>query len=169
MRHLLDALHILFAIFAIGPLAHAATTAARGVRQGDRHAIAASIRMVRIYSYASLLVVVFGLALVQSKYGHSFSDTWIWLSLLLYVISLAVLFAVLLPGLEHAEDALTRPGVDATVGNAGGAASAMGRAADTGAAVAVDRSVAARIAAAGGSVGLIYAIIVFLMVYKPGS
>jgi uncharacterized membrane protein len=158
MRHLFDALHILLAVFAIGPLAHAATTASRGVRQGDRHAIAASTRMVRIYSYASLLVVVFGMALVQSRYNHSFSDTWIWLSLVLYVISLAILFAVLLPGLERAAGSLE-----------GSSKPAVADEADPAPNGAVDSAVTARIAAAGGAVGLIFAVIVVLMVYKPGS
>ena len=60
MVKLVFALHLLFAIFAIGPLVHAATTAGRGVRRGDGAATAASARMLRIYSYASVLVVLAG-------------------------------------------------------------------------------------------------------------
>ena len=38
-------LHLLTAIFAIGPLVHAVTTASRGLRRSDPEAIAASSRM----------------------------------------------------------------------------------------------------------------------------
>ena len=55
---LVFALHLLFAIFAIGPLVHAATTAGRGVRTGNGAATAASARMLKIYSYASVLVII---------------------------------------------------------------------------------------------------------------
>src|SRR5690349_24534627 len=62
---LVFALHLLFAIFAIGPLVHAATTAGRGVRTGDGTATASSARMLKTYSYASLLVVIAGMALMS--------------------------------------------------------------------------------------------------------
>jgi uncharacterized membrane protein len=143
MRHLFDALHILFAIFAVGPLVHAATTAARGIREGDAKAIATSSQTVRRYGYASLLVVVFGMGLVQSKYGYEFSDIWIWLALLLYVIALALVLVVLAPGLDRAGRAVAVSGP-------------------------TERLVA-RVAAAGGVVALLFATIVVLMVYKPGK
>ncbi|MDQ1729918.1 MAG: hypothetical protein QOK10_77 [Pseudonocardiales bacterium] len=143
MRHLLQTLHILFAIFAVGPLVHAATTASRGVRQADGHAVATAARTVRIYGYASLLVALFGFGLVQPKYDHQFSDTWIWLSVVLYVVALAVLFAVLQPSLQRAATALAE----------GSSAQPLN----------------ARIAASGGVIGLLFAVIVVLMVYKPGS
>lgn len=43
-------LHLLTAIFLIGPLAHAVTTASRGLRTSDAVATAASARMARIYA-----------------------------------------------------------------------------------------------------------------------
>ena len=91
MFKLLLALHLLFAIFAIGPLVHAATTAGRGVRNGDAAATASSARMLKIYSYVSVLVVIVGMALMSvdspfqkgQKVGE-ISDLWIWLSLVLW-------------------------------------------------------------------------------------
>ena len=88
MFKLLLGLHLLFAIFAIGPLVHAATTAGRGVRKGDAAATAASARMLKIYSYASVLVVIVGHGAMsidspfqKGKKVGEFSDLWIWLSL----------------------------------------------------------------------------------------
>jgi uncharacterized membrane protein len=161
MRHLLEALHILFAIFAIGPLVHAATTAARGVKAGDASAVAGSARTVKIYGYASIAVAVLGFGLVQPKWDNRFGDTWVWLSLVLYLVSLAVVFALLLPSLQGAAKALT------------GSTVSTGGAVDAGASAATGGSAAeaftARIAAGGGLVALIFAVIVFLMVFKPGS
>jgi uncharacterized membrane protein len=143
MRHLLDTLHILFAIFAVGPLVHAATTAARGVRAGNAGAVASSARTVKLYGYLSILVPIFGMSLVQSKYQHEFRDTWIWLSVVLWVIATALVFALLLPNLNGAAVALA---------NKAPAASLVGR-----------------IAASGGVIALLYVVIVVLMVYKPGG
>jgi hypothetical protein len=141
------AIHLLFAIFAIGPLAHAATTASRGVRRADPAATAASARMLRIYSYASVLVIIAGGALTAVKRNGErvgeFSDLWIWLSLLLWAVSIALILAVAVP-------TLTR--VTREIG--------------AGAAVA---TLTGRVAAVGGIVGVLFAVIVFLMVYRPGS
>lgn len=141
------ALHLLFAVFAIGPLVHAATTAARGIRTGDAGATAASSRLLKIYGYASALVIVFGFALMSSKrHGRrvaEFGETWIWLSLVLWLVALALVLAVIVPTLNRATAAIGRqqPVVALT----------------------------ARVAACGGVVALIFAAVVFLMVYQPGS
>src|SRR5260370_1367631 len=77
-----------------GPLVRAVPTAGRGIRQGDGAATAAAARMARIYSYASVLVVLLGFGLMSSKRSGKtiadFSDTWIWLSALLWLIALVL-------------------------------------------------------------------------------
>jgi hypothetical protein len=149
MFKIMLALHLLFAIFAIGPLVHAATTAARGVRHADAAATAYSARMARIYAYASVLVVIFGFALMSSTspFTHDevaqFSETWIWLSLLLWLISVALVLGAVAPALDRATKQIT----------AGGQA----------------RELTGRIAAGGGTAGILLAAVVFLMVYQPGS
>jgi hypothetical protein len=144
---LLLALHLLFAVFAIGPLVHAATTAGRGVRHGDAAATAASARMLRIYSYASVLVVLAGFALLPVKFHGQkvgeFSDLWVWLSLLLWAAGVAIVLALVVPALGR---------VGALLGGGQSAA-----------------PMTARVAAGGGVVGIIFAVIVFLMVYRPGG
>ncbi len=143
------ALHLLFAIFAIGPLVHAATTAGRGVRKGDGAATASSARMLRIYAYTSVLVVIAGMALMSMNdpddKGHKigeFSQTWIWLSVVLWLVAMAIVLAVIVPSLTKATALIQQQGSVVTL---------------TG-----------RVAASGGVVGLIFAGIVFLMVYQPG-
>jgi hypothetical protein len=146
---LVFALHLLLAIFAIGPLVHAATTAGRGVRTGDGAATASAARMLRIYAYASVLVVIAGMGLMSmndpdhkgQKIGE-FSQVWIWLSLLLWLVAVALVLAVIVPTLTKVT---TMIGAQQSVVTQTG-----------------------RVAAAGGLVGVIFAVIVFLMVYQPG-
>jgi uncharacterized membrane protein len=141
------ALHLLTAIFAIGPLVHAATTASRGLRTGDAAATASSARVIRLYSYLSVLVVILGFGLMSAKeHGQTVADMgdpFIWVSLLLWLAAVALALVVIVPTLDQATKNL---------GNG----------------VGVD-GLTARVAAGGGTVGLIFAVIVFLMVYKPGS
>jgi len=146
MFKVLLALHLVAAVFAVGPLVHAATTASRGLRLGDAEAIGTSSRMCKIYTGASVLVVVlgFGLMSATSPYTHQkvgdFGDVWIWLSLLLWLVAAALTFFVVVPALDRAaQDVASAP---AMVG---------------------------RVAASGGIVGILFAVIVFFLVYRPGS
>ena len=150
MFKILLALHLLFAVFAIGPLVHAATTAARGVRTGDGAATASSARLLKIYSYASVLVVILGFGLMSAKapwnpkeHVAEFGDTWIWLSALLWLVAVAIVLAVVVPTLDKATALIAKQ--ESVVALTG------------------------RVAAAGGVAALILAVIVFLMVYQPGS
>ncbi|HZE48887.1 MAG TPA: hypothetical protein VE074_04950 [Jatrophihabitantaceae bacterium] len=142
MHKFLLALHVLTAVFAIGPLAHAVTTASRGVRNGDAVATAASARMARLYGYVSVIVAVLGLSLVRPKWHAEFGDTWVWLSLVLWALAVALVLALIVPTLDRATTLIT-----------------SGESA---------RALTARVAAGGGLVGLIFAGIVFLMIYQPG-
>jgi hypothetical protein len=147
MLKLLLAAHLVFAVFAIGPLVHAATTAARGIRQGDGAATASSSRQLRIYSYVSVLVVLAGGALMSQKEDGEkvgeIDDTWIWLSILLWAVAVGLVLGVVVPTLDKATKGIREQASVVTL---------------TG-----------RVAAAGGSVALIMLVIVVLMVYRPGG
>ncbi len=150
MFKLLLFLHLLAAIFAIGPLVGAATSASRALRVSDPAAATAAARTIRLYSYVSVVVVILGMGLMSQKapWDRSqdvaeFGDTWIWLSVLLWLCAVAVALAVLAPTLTRAA---------AVIGGTGSA-----------------RNLVGRVAAAGGVIGLLYAAIIVLMVYQPGS
>ena len=149
MFKILLALHLLTAIFAVGPLVHAATTASRGLRTGDAGATASAARTVKLYSFVSAAVVLFGFGVMSADdpYGPGkvadIGDPYIWISLLLWLAAVALALVVVVPTLQQATGRLTEG-------------------------VAVD-ALTARVAAAGGTIGLVFAAIVFLMVYKPGS
>ena len=147
MFRILLALHLLVVVFAVGPLAHAVTTAGRGIRRGDGQATASAARTARVYTYASVLAVVLGFGLMSSKrQGRTvadFGDTWVWLSLLLWLVAAVLSLTVVVPTLDRATALIEQ-----------------------------QQSVVAltsRVAAAGGVIGLLFAAIVFLMVYRPGS
>lgn len=149
MFKILLALHVLFAIVAIGPLVHAATTAARGVRQGDGAATAAATRMLKIYTMASVLVVLLGFGLMSATSPYTgqatakLGETYIWLSTVLWLVAVGLVLGLLIPTLEKATALI-----------AGGQPVA---------------ALTGRVAAAGGIVGLIFTAIVFLMIYQPGG
>jgi len=147
MFNALLAVHIVFAVFAVGPLTHAVTTAGRGIRTGDAAATAASARTARIYAYASVLVVLVGFALMSSKHNGKtvaeFGDTWIWLSALLWLAAIVITLGAIVPTLEKITEMIGKQ--ESVV------------------------SLTARVAGIGGVVGLIFVAIVFLMVYRPGS
>jgi hypothetical protein len=147
MLKLLLAVHLVLAVFAVGPLVHAATTAGRGIRRGDGGATASASRVLRIYSYASVLVIVAGFALMNQKRRGTklgeFGDTWIWLSLVLWVAAIALVLAVIVPTLDRATRRIEAQ--DSVVALTG------------------------RVAAAGGIVGVLFVVIVVLMAYRPGS
>jgi uncharacterized membrane protein len=143
-------LHLLGAVFAVGPLVGAATTASRALRTPDGDAARSAARTVRIYSYVSVVVVVLGAGLMsakapwdESEHVAEFGETWIWLSLLLWVAAMVVSLGLVVPALAKAAT---------EIGEGRGAG-----------------SLTARVAAGGGVVGLIYAAIVLLMVYQPGG
>jgi hypothetical protein len=171
------ALHLVFAVFIVGPLVWAATTAGRGVRKGDGSLTASSARTLRIYAYVSVLVVGVGFALMSQKQHVSigfprryadflpvsngadayasnlaiatdkriadFGDTWIWLSLLLWAVAIALVLIEIVPTLNRATELIEAE--DSVV------------------------SLTLRIAAAGGVVSALFIAIVFLMVYRPGQ
>ena len=149
MFKILLALHVLFAIFAIGPLVHAAATAGRGVRHADGAATAEAARVLKVYAMVSVVVVLVGFALmsVDSPYTGepvaTMSELWIWLSAVLWLAAVGLVLGLIVPMLEKATEQIrAQQPVAALVG---------------------------RVSAAGGAVALIFAVIVYLMVYQPGS
>jgi uncharacterized membrane protein len=147
MLKLLLAAHLVLAVFAVGPLVHAAMTAGRGIRTGDGAATASASRVLRIYAYVSVLVVVAGMGLMSQKEdGHrlgEFEDPWIWISLVLYLVAVALVLGVIVPTLDRATKQIADQQSVVTL--------------------------TARVAASGGVVALLFLVIVVLMVYKPGE
>jgi uncharacterized membrane protein len=93
MHTLLDVLHVVAAVFLVGPLAILPMTAMRALRAGQGSAVASLARSTWIFALASLLVVVFGFGVMGTsdpQYKLTIGTPWIWISIVLYLIALAL-------------------------------------------------------------------------------
>ena len=140
MRTVVLTIHVVLAIFLIGPLVSAANQAPRALRDGDTGALRLLARIVTVNGWASIAVGVVGFGLVQSRYGNEFTDGWLIVSILLFVVATLVVVLLLGPLLR-------------------GAAAASGSTAQ----------LAGRVGALAGASSLCYVVIAILMVWKPGN
>lgn len=138
-------LHLLTVAFVVGPLALAPPLAARAARAGRADALRDHRRTTRGYAFASVVTVVLGSAMVGlGGIGDqwSFGQAWVSASFALWLAAVALLLAVVVPAQDRALEALA----------GGGDAGAH----------------AGRISAAGGAAALALAVVIALMVLKPG-
>jgi uncharacterized membrane protein len=92
--------HVVLAIFLIGPLVAAANQVARSLRGGSGDTLRLLSRSVTVYGWASLLVAVFGFGLVRDEF--SFSDGWLIASIVLFVVASVLVLGLLAPILRRA-------------------------------------------------------------------
>src|ERR1700733_4473580 len=85
-------LHITAAVFTIGPGTAAIMSTPRYIRTQNSVVVGYLFRTPRIYSFASLLILIFGLILTGMT--HKFSQWWITVSLTLFVVAFVLLMLV---------------------------------------------------------------------------
>jgi hypothetical protein len=183
--HVILWLHVAAAIFTIGPGTAAIMSTPRYIRKRDPVVVGYLFRTTRIYSFAALLTLIFGLALAGMT--HKFSQWWISASLTLFVVAFVLLVIILrdqrkaLTALEAAKGAAggaVEDGIRSEVagqeaargGAAGGqpAAIAAAGAVQPAAGAAKDHRAAVergRIASLGGLTALIWLVILIFMVW----
>ncbi|MCI0384046.1 DUF2269 family protein [Streptomyces sp. CNQ085] len=159
MTKVLLSVHVLAAIVVIGPITVAASLFPRHARQaagsgepgeGRDASIAAFLhRICRGYAVAGIAVPVFGIA-TGARLGV-LTDAWLIVSLVLTAIAAAVLVLAIVPGQRR----MLRP--------------ADGTGARTAAANGETRSAAARLSMLTGAFNLLWAVVVVLMIVRPGS
>ncbi|MFF9017152.1 hypothetical protein ACF09C_29825 [Streptomyces sp. NPDC014870] len=139
MTKLLLSVHVLAAILAVGPITVAASLFPRYARQASP--VAALLhRICRGYAVAGVAVPVFGLATALQL--GVLTDAWLLTSMALTAIAAAVLTLAILPG----QRALL-----STADGAGGAAGSP------------------RLAMLTGVFNVLWAVVVVLMIVRPGS
>lgn len=149
METVLAVLHVLSAVFLVGPTAILPMTAMRVLRAGDRRQVGGLAKSTEVFSFASLAAVVFGFGVMgmsDPKYDLSITTPWILISLVLYLVALGLNLGMVVPAMQAA-------GRDA---NAAQAAQVSGKPAGY-----------SRIAMGSGLVSLLLVIVVILMVWKP--
>ncbi len=143
METLLTVLHVLTAVFLVGPMAVLPMTAMRAVRAGNGPVVSLLGRSTQVSGWASLLVALFGFAVlgVEGKdHGWSVGTGWVLASIVCYLVALVLTLFVVVPAMQSAAAALS-------AGEAG-------------------RSYP-RIAAASGVASLLLVAVTVLMVWRP--
>jgi hypothetical protein len=168
--HVILWLHVTAAIFTIGPGTAAIMSTPRYIRKRNPVVVGYLFRTTRIYSFAALLTLIFGLILTGMT--HKFSQWWISASLTLFVVAFVLLVIILrdqrkaLTALDAAEGAAVAESVhgEAAGEGAGRTSAAGGKPAATAAdhRAAVERG---RIASLGGLTALIWLVILVFMVW----
>lgn len=139
-------LHLLTALFVVGPLAVAAVQSPRLARSGQVEALRASARSTRGYALASVVVVLLGTAMVglgDTGQAWAMDQLWVSASYALWIVAVALTLGMVVPAQRAAVKAL-EDGEDAS-GTAG------------------------RMAAGAGLAMLAWTVVVVLMVTKPGA
>ncbi len=145
MDTLFTILHVVTAVFIVGPMAILPMTAMRAVRAGNASQVATLAKSTMIFSWLSLIVFVLGfgvMGMADPKYDLSFTTPWILWSIILYVVAFAVSVFVVVPAMRKAATALESTDAPAASGYPA-------------------------IAAGSGIVSLLLVAVVVLMVWKP--
>lgn len=142
METLFAVLHVVSAVFIVGPMAILPMTAMRAVRAGNAGQVEVLAKSTNLISLLSLLVVFFGfgvMGLADKKYDLSITTPWILWSIILYVVALGLTLFLVVPTMRRAAEGIR-----------GGAASRY-----------------PAIAAGSGVASLLLVAVVVLMVWKP--
>ncbi|MFC8828159.1 DUF2269 family protein [Streptomyces sp. NPDC057137] len=152
MTKLLLSIHVLASILVVGPIAVAASLFPRYARKaaeedgGSAGAVALLHRICSGYAIVGVAVPVFGIA--TGKQLGVLTDAWLITSIVLTTIAAAILALAILPGQERMIETTST--------------AAEGTDTDTA------RS-AARLAGLTGVFNLLWAVVVVLMIVRPGS
>lgn len=119
----------------------------------------ANYKVSKIGEYFIYAVFILGLALVgMSDKAWKFSQTWVWLAIVLYLVGIGLSHGVLLP-------AVRRMGVLMREMVAGGPPAAPGPPPQATEMEALGK----RVAATGGTLNVLLVVILVLMVFRPGA
>ncbi|MGV8885434.1 MAG: DUF2269 family protein [Microbacteriaceae bacterium] len=149
MDTVINILHIVTAVFIVGPMAIIPMTALRALRGGHAAQAASLAKSTRVFSLLSLLTVVFGfgaMSLAPERYDLSITTPWILWSLVLYAVALVLSLFVVAPAIAAAA------GSTSTSTSTAGGSSPAGY---------------GRIAGGSGVATLLLVAVTVLMVWKP--
>ncbi|HEV7525436.1 MAG TPA: DUF2269 family protein [Acidimicrobiia bacterium] len=154
-------LHVLTAIVGLGAVMLNGIYAAQAQKRpgpGGRAVSEANFTVSSIGEKFIYAIPIFGILLVlASDKQWKFSQTWIWLSLLIYVVAIGVSHAILIPGHKRINALLAE--MEQGPPPAGGPPPQ----------VVELQSIGKRMAAAGATLNVFVVVFLILMVWKPGS
>lgn len=140
-------LHVVAAVFIVGPMAILPHTGLRALREGRGEQVASIARSTFVFTLLSIIVSILGFGIIPfipAEYGTSITTPWVLISIILWLIALFLnWFAVVNPMRTAAEHLLDESSSDP------------------------GKSEYGRIAMAAGVVSLLLIVVVVLMVWKP--
>jgi uncharacterized membrane protein len=151
MDTLFAVLHVVTAVFIIGPMAILPMTAMRAARARNGAQVMSLAKATSTFSLLSLVVFLLGFALLgvsDPKDHFSFASGWVIWSIVLYVVALGLNLFVTVPAMKRVSAA-----VSASTGSTGEAGATPGG--------------YGAIAGGSGVASLLLVAIVVLMVWKP--
>jgi uncharacterized membrane protein len=154
MDTLFIVLHVVTAVFIVGPMAILPMTAMRAARARNGAQVKSLATATSTFSLLSLLVFLLGFAALgmsDPKDKYSVGSPWVLWSVILFAVALAINLFVTVPAMKRAADGLA------------GAGSGAGSTADT---TSIPRGYGA-IAGGSGIATLLLVAVVVLMVWKP--
>jgi uncharacterized membrane protein len=150
MEALLTTLHVVGAVFIVGPMAILPMTAMRAIRAGQGAQVAVLATSTFVFSLLSLLVAVLGFGVLgvssEDDMHATISTPWVLVSIILYAVALALTLIAVVPSLRSAAEHLQDPAAQDLKS--------------------VDYR---RIAIGSGVATLMLVIVVVLMAWKPGA
>jgi uncharacterized membrane protein len=147
MEEVLSVLHVVGAVFIVGPMAVLPMTAMRAIRAGQGAQVAVLAKSTFLFSLLSLLVALLGFGVVGvSTHDTKISTPWVLISIILYALAVGLTLIAVVPALRSASEHL----VDSSSQNL--------KAPDY-----------RRIAIGSGVTSLLLVIVTVLMVWKPGG
>jgi uncharacterized membrane protein len=135
-------LHVVTAVFIVGPMAILPMTAMRSLRDGHAGQVRSLAKSTNLFTFLSLIPFIVGFGLM-GMYKIPFSTTWIWLSIVLYLVAFLIALLLVVPAMRRAAALLETPDSATPSGGYG------------------------MIAGGSGIVSLLLLGVVILMVWKP--
>jgi len=154
MSTVLNVLHVVGAVFIVGPMAILPMSAMRSLRAGSASEVRDLAKSTHLFSLLSIVVAVLGfgaLGMSDPSDHFSFTTLWVIISVILYVVALLLSLFLVVPSMRRASAQLE---VSSSSGDTTAKASDNGYGA---------------VAASSGVVSLLLVVIVVLMVWKPFS
>lgn len=162
MEELFATLHVVSAVFIVGPMAILPMTAMRAIRAGQAGQVQVLARSTQVFALLSLLVVVFGFGILGfTTHDVTITTSWVLWSLILFAIALGVTLFLVVPAMQKAADELLAAGPS---GPSGVAATPTAGGAGTRAPA---RSGYPAVAMGSGIAALLLVVVVVLMTWKP--
>lgn len=175
MSAFLLTVHVLAAILAIGPIAVVASMFPRSARQAleapfDARKVATVQllhRVTKVYAVVGVLVPVFGIATGASI--GVLGDLWLIISIIITAVAAVLLIFLILPKQQHIVDSLSDDEQDLSTDDGQGPGSLSMSGVGNSPGLAADLSSTRQLAMFTGVFNLLWAVVVVLMIYRPGS